>query len=795
MCGHAPQHCVDECARLQFETRSRDAEDPECDPAGTVFGETLEGLTRIDQEALRFAGKSNLSAIRWLSAMGAGPKVQDKNGTTMLHAACRSGSCLIVQELVKNGLPLDATDSAGWTPLHIAAVMGRRDVTLLLLRVCANVAARNKNGLTPAALCSDPGTREVLDEFSIDSNMSQSHPKPHISDLLVTNMHGPHLDSDTATCEPFFVPRVPLFRDEVHHDKFIQLGIEMFARSAGQGLAFFVAAGVVHDHPTDLSAFLMKHQVCPVKLGDFLGEDFSLAQTLRLAFIHSVDLSGVGVVGALAKAFHHIRAPLDLEKIDRLTSAIAHLWWRTHDFNEWDEQHAEPQDEEGLDWTMFTEDFNGTAKEEVESEVMGMQLRQQLRSAEGLRRLMFSTVMLSWNLHPANRGVALPGSVSPRRLSFSGWLDMNVGIEVDGSNINVQVQKRVYNTIADGRSSELIPNTQDEPTPSLGSTALPGVQGWASVPRGGLERHEPIFYAATNGSGQRLAHCILSETSSGMPHQPYVPGGTPVGQTPSRHQPRDEGGEAVWLSLRFSALLFLSSGPNEVAPYAFIRMQDAVIRDVNHQNRHLILAGRPKSRSKAENSSGASKDTAGGSAVLSRLPFGDSARLPLPLCFLLADGRFQQFEALWLELQFNTDEELELWARELGDACNGKPSDTNKLLVDNVGSEGPSRAPRLTPAAPQGCQGDVHEHSSRSRSRSEASYFEPLQRETMSRSEASYFEPSLQRESSEQHAVNSPQQFGHEGASLHTAFMPEDPEGELGACKYSENGQGPRPAG
>jgi len=772
MCGGAPQHCVDECARLQFETRSRDAEDPECDPAGTIFGETLDGLTRIDQEALRFAGTSNLAAMRWLLAMGAGPKVRDKNGTTMLHTACRSGSCLIVQELVKNGLPLDTIDSAGWTPLHVAAAMGRRDITLLLLRVRANIMAKNRSGLTPVTLCSDPGTREVLDAFDVDSNMLRSFPKPYIA---------ADMDSDTATCEPFFVPRASLFQDEVHRDEFVQLGIEMFARSAGHGLAFFVAAGVVHDHPTDLSTFLMNHSICPARLGEFLGEDFSLAQTLRLAFIHSVNLSGSGVVGALAKAFHHVRAPLDLGKIDRLTSTIAQLWWRTHDASEWDEQYTEPQDEDGLDWTMFTEDTNGTAKEAMESEVMGMQLRYKLRSVEGLRRLMFSTMMLSWNLQPANRGAALPGSVSPRRLSFSGWLDMNVGIEADGSNINLQVQKGIYNTIADGRSPELIPNMQDEPTASLGSTALPGVQGWASIPRGGLERHEPIFYAATTGSGQRLAHCILSETSSAIPHQSYMPGGTPAGQTRSlsRPQPVDEGGELVWLSLRFSALLFLSSGPVEGAPYAFIRMQDAVIRDVNDQNRHLILAGKPKSGSKAENSSGAPKDMAGGAAVLSRLPFGDSARLPLPLCFLLADGCFQQFEALWLELQFNTDEELELWTRVLGDACNGKRRDnsgeTNKHFVDNAAGEGPGHAPRPIPAAPEGCKGDVHEDSRESRSPAPCS------------------EPSLQRESSDLHVDDSLQQFGHEGESSHTDLMREDTAVELGAC--SENDQGPRPAG
>lgn len=767
MCGGAPRHCVDECARLQFETKSRDADDPECDPAGTVFGETLDGLTRIDQDALRFAGTSNLAAIRWLLAMGAGPQVRDKNCTTMLHAACRSGSCRIVNELVKNGWSLEATDSAGWTPLHIAAAMGRRDITLLLLQVRANIASKNSSGFTPATLCSDPGTREVLDAFDVDSNMSWPRPKPYIA---------AEMDGDTATCEPFFVPRLSVFQDEMYREEYMQLGIEMFARSAGHGLAFFVAAGVVHDHPTDLSTFLIQHPVCPARLGDFLGEDFSLAQTLRLAFVHSVNLSGSGVVGALAKAFHHIRVPMDLGKVDRLTSTIAQLWWRTHDLNEWDE----PQEEEMLDWTMFTEDLTGTAREELEKELRGMQLRRKLQSVEGLRRLMFSTVMLSWNLQPANREAALPGAVSPRRLSLGGWLDMNVGIEADGSNINVQVQKGIYNMIAEGRSSELIINSQDESKPSLGSIALPGVQGWASIPRGGLERHEPVFYAATNGSGQRLAHCIISETSSGMPYQPYMAGGTSVGQSrcPSRQQPLDEGGEAVWLSLRFSSLLFLSSGPIEVAPYAFIRMQDAVVRDVNHQNRHLILAGRPKSCSKAEKSSAASKDLGGGSAVLSRLPFGDSARLPLPLCFLLADGCFQQFEALWLELQFNTVEELELWTRELGDACSGKASNKAgdisakacKLVVDDVPADGPSHTPRPNTAAPECCQGDAYEDSPGSRSAAPCS------------------EPSLQRESSGLHTVNSPRQSDHESASSHS-----DPQGE--PMDSSKKGQGPPPAG
>ena len=54
-------------------------------------------------------------AVRWLLILGANVKARDRNGTTMLHAACRQGSFLMVQELLKRELPVEAFDSAGWT--------------------------------------------------------------------------------------------------------------------------------------------------------------------------------------------------------------------------------------------------------------------------------------------------------------------------------------------------------------------------------------------------------------------------------------------------------------------------------------------------------------------------------------------------------------------------------------------------------------------------------------------------------------------------------------------------------
>merc|ERR1719361_2540333 len=96
-----------------------------CDPAGAVFHETLEDLNEVDRLLLTFASSANLEAIRWLFVLGANADACDTNGTTCLHAACRSGSYSIVKEFIARGLHLEAVDVAGCTPLHVALFMGR----------------------------------------------------------------------------------------------------------------------------------------------------------------------------------------------------------------------------------------------------------------------------------------------------------------------------------------------------------------------------------------------------------------------------------------------------------------------------------------------------------------------------------------------------------------------------------------------------------------------------------------------------------------------------------------------
>lgn len=133
-----------------------------CDPAGTVFNQTLEDLNEMDRLLLVFASSANLSAVRWLFAMGANRDACDTNGTTCLHAACRSGSVAIVREFIRRELPLNASDIAGWTALHVALFMGRRSVAIELMHRGADLGVRNSRGLVPSDLCSDMWLREAV---------------------------------------------------------------------------------------------------------------------------------------------------------------------------------------------------------------------------------------------------------------------------------------------------------------------------------------------------------------------------------------------------------------------------------------------------------------------------------------------------------------------------------------------------------------------------------------------------------------------------------------------------------
>jgi len=686
-CGCNAQRCADEVGLPQAES-----ENAEYDPAGAVFNETLEGLARLDQEALRFAGTSNLPSVRWLLAMGAKSTATDLHGTTLLHAACRSGSTAVVQELLQQGVRVNTVDSARWTPLHIAAVMGRRPVALFLLGRHADPTAKNSKGLTPVTLCKDPGTMEVL-KGKHGSGVPDQYP---------VDIKNDNVDRTCDSCVPFFVPRQPLFSDETHKTEFVTLGAEMLDRSVGHGLAFCVAVGAVKDRPTDLTNLLLDQRTNPVQLGEFLGEELSIAETVRLAFMDAMELFGTGVVTALRKSFMNITAPQEFSKIDRLTTAIAHMWWRAHDMAELGFSSKDMKD-----------------MVDTEYEIGGMRLRQQVSSVECLQRLMFSTVMLCWGIHGAPDVI----NVAKDHLSLAGFIAMNRGIDVADADVPQEVQEGIFNMLMrqPQQNSRLVPVKEAEaPKPRpMDSKYL--TEGWASIPLGGLERHDDLANPSLgSGSGQRMSACMISEASSSAT-TPRLPNAAKNGLPVQARAVIGEEAESVWLTLRFQLVLFLWTSPTDVAPYAFLRLEDTVLREVDRESRRLILAGKPKTKvpeatevgdKDDEGRTGALGCSATGRYAMSS-PFGDPARCPLQICFLLSDGRFQAFAALWLELEFGCDEDLDSWEQELTQACSSVHHMPEEVGTSHMTDGGLTFTPAVLGSSPHQEDESVKKSSSR----------------------------------------------------------------------------------
>jgi 26S proteasome non-ATPase regulatory subunit 10 len=79
------------------------------------------------QTALHFvASKTNLDIARRLlsNKPAASTRVKDKRGQYPIHRAAAVGSVPIVELLLRNKSPLNATDIAGYTPLHHAIAEG-----------------------------------------------------------------------------------------------------------------------------------------------------------------------------------------------------------------------------------------------------------------------------------------------------------------------------------------------------------------------------------------------------------------------------------------------------------------------------------------------------------------------------------------------------------------------------------------------------------------------------------------------------------------------------------------------
>ncbi len=104
-------------------------------------------------------------AIDWLLRRGAqvGARSANPLANTPLHAAAAGRRRRAVERLLEAGSDPNASDSGGYTGLHLAAQIGDVDMARAMLDAGAQVEVKSGEGKTPLALAAQEGHGPMLD--------------------------------------------------------------------------------------------------------------------------------------------------------------------------------------------------------------------------------------------------------------------------------------------------------------------------------------------------------------------------------------------------------------------------------------------------------------------------------------------------------------------------------------------------------------------------------------------------------------------------------------------------------
>jgi len=586
--------------------------------------------------------------------------------------------------------------------------MGRREVVVRLLQAGASPHVRNAKGQVPAELCADNGTYEAIRAYELHMQQSPGAPWTFEKDT------GPGEDviGSRLQYEPFFVPRHPVIRTQQYKKEFQRIGMLIFNRQPGFGLAFLVASGVARDYPVDMSTFLRRSKVDIKQVGAFLGEAFSLSHTIRLEFINSVVLQNTGVVSALIQVFHMLQLPDDLQKINRLVHGVARIWWRQHE-----RMLKDLIGNPGKKLAPKISGMGGNGPQlHLAEELTGLELKQYLTSSDCLHQLMFSTVLLHWFMYKDGTG--------PRKeLDYASWRKLNTGIEAGGGDVPEHVQLQIHTLVGKAFIPELAVATMGSRGPgetagggpdaggghgpgdesAMGSvaterprssllTSYAAAEGWAQMVGGGFPR--PSGMAGLQTVTYRHVSSIFSEithSTSGLPRSPLgAAGESALAATPSAGG-RAGGGPAgvadtvaaaapavsrrddfAWMSLCYT-LLFFSASPQTGAPYAFVELRKVCVANLEEEGNVLSLVGAPELEEAEADLAAAGAGGAGAEGERASSPSRAVANTtPVAIVLLLPDGRWQEFNLPKLELRVPTAAELYMWSTHLIAASHGR---------------------------------------------------------------------------------------------------------------------------
>ncbi|KAH8893726.1 ankyrin [Thozetella sp. PMI_491] len=129
-------------------------------------GADVNQTNNQNQTVLHFvASKNNLDVAKKLfeQKTPVSARVRDKRGQYPLHRAAAVGSVPMVNLLVKNKSPLNATDSAGYTALHHAVAEGHGDTAVALLKAGADTDRKDMDGMLALDLAPDKDVRKYIE--------------------------------------------------------------------------------------------------------------------------------------------------------------------------------------------------------------------------------------------------------------------------------------------------------------------------------------------------------------------------------------------------------------------------------------------------------------------------------------------------------------------------------------------------------------------------------------------------------------------------------------------------------
>ena len=130
--------------------------------------------------------------IRNMVQFAHNPNPADLEGQTPMHTAVLKGKVKILELIIRASEEKNPADFENkWTPLHMAASLGRTECAKVILENIADHSPRDCNGMTPMHFATEMGHAEICE--LVLQHVKEKHPKDSLDrtplDLAMYNGH------------------------------------------------------------------------------------------------------------------------------------------------------------------------------------------------------------------------------------------------------------------------------------------------------------------------------------------------------------------------------------------------------------------------------------------------------------------------------------------------------------------------------------------------------------------------------------------------------------------------------